>query len=179
MNKLAVGACAALGLVCSAQASAWEIESTPTAYLSIPFNGNTRAERAPTFGLALGQLQKANPVQPSLALFQGGRPPLVDLQFREGELGAVSFNGINALQKHTVYKADGTTSTAQEIDWAYAIPIVLAVGAAIYLSQNDNNHDNGGLFGNLPGLPDLTDRPVLSAIVGVIVTRIGGTGTTM
>ncbi len=140
-----------------------KLETTPTAYLSIPFNGNTRAEREPTFGLALGQLQKANPVQPSLALFQGGRPPLVDLQFRDGGLGAVNFNGINTLHKYTVYKADGSTSTASDIDWAYAVPIALAIGAVIYLSQNDNNHNNGGFLDRLPTLPDLTNRPLLSA----------------
>ncbi len=171
MNKLAVTVSAALGLISSAQVSAWEIETTPTAYVSIPFNGNTRTEREPTLGLALGQLHKANPLQPGLALFQGGVPPLVDVQFRDGDVGAVNFNGVNTLHKHTVYAADGSTSTESDIDWAYAVPIALAVGAAIYLAQDNNNHDNHGIFGGLPTLPDLSNRPILSAAVAYVVAN--------
>ncbi len=170
MKQHLIAASAAFGLMCSAQVFGWDIETTPTAYLSIPFNGDTRAERSPTFGLALGQLHKANRLQPAVALFQGGVPPLVDVQFRDGDIGAVSFNGVNTLQKHTVYHANGSSSTESSIDWTYAAPIALAVGAGIYLAQHNNN-DHEGLLSNLPMLPDLSNRPILSGAVAAFIAN--------
>lgn len=134
MNKnIALAGLLATGLVTSAQAVDLETEVVPMTYFKHSFGGTSRSQSFSTYGL---QVHKASPLQ--APLFDAVRAPAFDLRFREGQLDAMSFAGVNTVRKQLVHHADGSSSTATSIDWGLVVPAAVAAGIILHGVTKDD-----------------------------------------
>lgn len=116
-----LAAAAAITVASAAHAVELDTEIMPMTYFKHAFGGAAKSHNFSTYGL---QVHRAAAVE--MHLLDGDQPAAFDLRFRDGQLDAMSFGGINTVQKHLVHNADGGTTTATVIDWNMVIPAALA-----------------------------------------------------
>jgi hypothetical protein len=108
------------------------------------FGGSARSgKEVPSYGFAVSRSDvnagNAYSVGNPLSFLQGGRPALVDMRFNDAGLQSLNFNGLNSLERKTVYNAaDGTTETSTQVNWGIAITGVIVGAAVLDLIHKDD-----------------------------------------
>jgi hypothetical protein len=113
-------------------------EQALMAYYSLPFGGSSRKQETPLFGFRMDTLEDSDSGI-TFASFTG-KPAMMDFAMTEDGPEALSFNGVNALEKTIVYNADaGTTTTTTSINWGLvAVGVVSAVAVAEWVDDDDD-----------------------------------------
>jgi hypothetical protein len=140
MNKIASSVLLA-GIFAAGSLSAadWGSEPVAMGYFKLPLDGQHRTERSASYGFALqhGVYDQNG----SLNLFSSDRPAFFDMKFSEGEIQGISFNGINALEKHAVVYADGSTGVMGSVNPNMVAAGVLIGGITLYAITQDDDDD--------------------------------------
>ena len=128
------------------QVQANDLESTmgkspvPYAYLKVPFGGASHTNDETTFGFAVSQSAGANHGN----LFNSRRPPLLNLEYKGDELESVRLNGLNIVDKHISYDANGIQKTNYDIQWEYVVGAVVGIGVLWAVCEDQNWNLCGG-----------------------------------
>jgi hypothetical protein len=142
MNKIASSLLLA-GVFAAGSLSAadWGSEPVAMGYFKLPLDGQHRTERLASYGFALqhGTYEENG----SLNLFSSDRPAFFDMKFSRGQVEGISFNGINALERHAVVYADGSTGVASSLNPHAIAAGVLIGGITLYAVTQDDDDDGG------------------------------------
>lgn len=113
-------------------------------YWNKALGGSARsAQNVPAYGFAVSQsavnTENTHSVGNPLAFLQGGRPAYVDMRFNDSGLQSLYVNGLNSLERKTVYNAaEGGAGTEVQINWGAVITGVI-VGAVVLDVINDDD----------------------------------------
>lgn len=110
-------------------------------YLTVPFGGEKTARSVPSFGFSVGPTL-AFPEDPSSPAESDNTVSFADIRFTPEGLSALSFGGIDALEKDLRLHANGEEETVRRINWGYVLVGLagagLVVGAVIVGSDGDD-----------------------------------------
>lgn len=136
MKHLVTATLAALSLaITTMPAQAQELVNEPAmmVYYSMPFGAKSRQQAAPTYGFRMDTLESESGI--SFSSFTG-KPAMMDFALNEDGPKALSFNGVNALKKTSVYNADsGETETTTAIDLGL---VAIGIIGVIAIANNDD-----------------------------------------
>lgn len=141
MRHLITGITTALLLAAPAlQAEELSTEIVPMLYFNTPF-GSAPKSYEPVYGFQLTHARDG------FILFENDQPAMLDFQMKNGELSAVTVNGLNAITRTNVLHANGSTSTQTDIHWGYVVGgvlglLVLCEAADCELVDDDDDDDD-------------------------------------
>lgn len=143
MKHLVTTTLAALSLgIATIPAQAQELVNEPAmmVYYSMPFGAKTRQQAAPTYGFRMDTLE--NEDGSTFSSFTG-KPAMMDFALNQDGPKSLSFNGVNALIKSSVYNADsGETETTTAVD--LGLVAIGIIGVIAITNNTDHDNDNCG-----------------------------------
>lgn len=146
-KKIIAAFTAAACSLMAAPGLATDTTSEPTAmlYWQKDFGGSPRAgKEIPSYGFAVtrtaGNTQNAHSAGNPFSFLQGGRPAYLDMRFSNDGLQRLYVNGLNSLERVTVYNnAEGTTGTATQIHWGWVAAGVILGGVVLHDITKDDD----------------------------------------
>lgn len=90
-------------------ADAMSTETVPMLSVNIPLDGVTAAQRTPVYSASL--LRAGEGVDGRrTSLLDTSRPPILDLNFKQGGVESLNLQGVTLLKRVVTYNADGSAS---------------------------------------------------------------------
>ncbi|RCX31163.1 hypothetical protein [Thioalbus denitrificans] len=127
-------------------ADAMSTETVPMLSVNIPLDGVTAAQRAPVFSASILRMGEGADGQRT-SLLDTSRPPILDLNFKQGGVESLNLQGVTLLKRVITYNADGSTSEGMAmpeltpVQWAM---IGLGVAGVLCVTEVICDDDDGG-----------------------------------
>lgn len=127
-------------------ADAMSTETVPMLSVNIPLDGVTAAQRAPVFSASILRMGEGVDGQRT-SLLDTSRPPILDLNFKQGGVESLNLQGVTLLKRVITYNADGSTSEGMampELTPAQWAMIGLGVAGVLCVTDVICDDDDGG-----------------------------------